>query len=29
VQAAAAGPLPPDMYEEAKRRLEAAGARPE
>ncbi len=29
VRAAAAGPLPADVYEEAKRRLDAAGARPE
>jgi aryl-alcohol dehydrogenase-like predicted oxidoreductase len=29
VQAAAKGPLPPDVYEEAKRRLDAAGERPD
>lgn len=29
VRAAEAGPLPDDIYEEAKRRLEAAGSRPE
>ena len=28
VEAAAAGPLPDDVYDEAKRRLEAAGSRP-